>query len=284
MKKILIKLLFVSMISSYVFKINNLKAFVPHYYFPTQRSLKKESIFIGQNAVQLLNYGRIKDSLILAKVAVKINNKDENLWTILAEIQIANALYQDALISLKNAQEINPQLSDIYFAKSTIYLKQEKTKKAKLALQSGIKISPKNYKAIFQLGNISLMEENFINSIDQFDKAIQIEPDFWQAINNKGLAYYEIDKLSLSIKYFRKAIALKENAESILALASCMQTQNINEAIFLAKKALKKDPNYVDYKYRKEQLWGNKLQNSTEELFKNSQLKKEIIIAKTKIN
>ncbi len=284
MRKILIKLLFLSMISSYVFKINNLKALVPYYYFPTPKSLKKESIVIGKNAIEILNYGKIKESLSLAKTAVKINNKDENLWAILAEIQIANALYQDALISLNNAQEINPQLSEIYFIKSEIYLTQEKTKKAKLALQSGLKISPKNFKAIFQLGNIFLIEGNLINSIDQFNKAIQIKPDFWEAINNKGLAYYEIDKLNLSIKYFRKAIALNENAESILALASCIQTQNINEAISLAKKALKKDPNYVDYEYRKKHLWGNKLQNSTEKLFENSQLAKEIIIAKTKIN
>ena len=98
------------------------------------------------------------------------------------------------------------------------------------------------------------------------------------------MAYYEIDNLNLSIKYFRKAIALEENAESILALASCIQTQNIDEAIVLAKKALKRDPNYVDFKYRKEQLWGNKLQNSTEKLFENTQIEKEIIIAKTKIN
>ena len=70
----------------------------------------------------------------------------------------------------------------------------------------------------------------------------------------------------------------------MLALASCLRTKDINKAIFLAKKALNKEPNYVEYVYRKEQLWGEKLQHSTQQLFEINQLKKEILLAKTKIN
>ena len=44
-----------------------------------------------------------------------------------------------------------------------------------------------------------------------------------------------------------------------------------------------KDPNYVNFDYRKEQLWGEKLQTSTEILLQNSQLKKEVLLAKSKI-
>ena len=32
--------------------------------------------------------------------------------------------------------------------------------------------------------------------------------------------------------------------------------KDINLAVELAKKALTKDPNYVDHDFRKEQLWG----------------------------
>ena len=80
-----------------------------------------------------------------------------------------------------------------------------------------------------------------------------------------------------------RAIELEENAEPLLALASCLKNKDINKAIVLAKKALNKDPNYVDFNYRKEQLWGEKLQISTEKLFENPQIKKEILVAKTKI-
>ena len=52
----------------------------------------------------------------------------------------------------------------------------------------------------------------------------------------------------------------------------------------LAKKALIKNPNYVEYDYRKEQLWGEKLQISTEKLLKNDKLEQDIKMAKLKIN
>ena len=284
MKKTLMKILFFAIISGFIFNTQNLKAIVPYYYFPETQKLKDEALSIGKQAYQLLFFGQIKDSLNLAKLAVKIDKTNEMLWRTLAEAQIANKLYDNALISLNNAQKIKPEMGEIYFAKSTIYLKQSKINKARISLQSGIKILPKNYNAIFQLGNIYLMEKNYEKALEEFDKALAIKKDFWQAINNKGLAYFELDKINLSVINFKKAIALDENAEPLLALATCLRIENINEAIPLAKKALKKDPNYVDYNYRKEQLWGEKLQKSTELLFKNNKLTKEILFAKTKIN
>ena len=284
MKKVLKKIVLLSIICGEFFQIRDLKALIPDYYHPTQKNLSKESLSIGKSAYQLLYFGQIKDSLNLAKLAVKMNQSNETLWTILAEAQIANKLYEDALISLNKAQKIKPKMGEIYFAKSTIYLKQSKIKEAKFALKEGIKIIPRNFRAIFQLGNIYLMEKNYEKAIEEFEKAIAIKKDFWQAINNQGLAYFELDKINLSIVYFEKAIAIEDNAEPLLALASCLRLKNINEAILLAKRALIKEPNYVEYDYRKEQLWGEKLQKSTTKLFQNNQLEKEIILAKTKIN
>ena len=283
MKKSLFKILFFSIISSNIFITESLKALIPYYYFPETKSLQKEGLSIGKQAYQLLYFGQLKDSLNLAKLAVKVNRNNEALWTILAETQIANKLYDDALVSLNNAQEINPKMGEIYFAKSSIYLKQSKIKKAKMSLLTGIKILPENFRAIFQLGNVYLMEKNYEKAIKEFDKAIKIKTDFWQAINNKGLAYYELNKVDLSIISFKKAIDLEENAEPLLALATCLKNKDINKAIFFARKALIKEPKYVDLNYRQEQLWGEKLQISTEKLFENPQLKKEILFAKTKI-
>ena len=58
----------------------------------------------------------------------------------------------------------------------------------------------------------------------------------------------------------------------------------MKSALKLAKEALNKDPNYVSYDYRKEQLWGEKLQSSTEILLQNNQLQKDVLLAKSKIN
>ncbi len=272
------------MIFFYFFQIEIVRAIVPYYYFPTIKNLQKQSLYIGKNAYQLLYFGQYEDSLNLAKLAVKINAKDEKLWLILAEAQIANKEYKNALSSLNKAEQINSNISEIYFAKSNIYLKISQQKKAKNALEKGIKIEPNNHKAIFQLGNILLMEKNYLGAIKLFDKSIKIKPDFWQAINNQGLAYFEKNRVNLAIKLFESAISIEENAEPLLGLASCINIKDNELAIQLAKKALDKDPKYVNYDYRKEQLWGEKLQASTEILLQNEQLKKDVILAKSKIS
>jgi len=284
MKTFLKKTIWISLTCFYFFQIKTGQAIVPYYYFPTIKNLQKQSLYIGKNAYQLLYFGQYEDSLNLAKLAVKINAKDEKLWAILAEAQIANKEYKNALSSLNKAELINSNISEIYFAKSNIYLKISQQTKAKNALEKGIKIEPNNHKAIFQLGNILLMEKNYLGAIKLFDKSIKIKPDFWQAINNQGLAYFEKNKVSLAIKLFESAISIEENAEPLLGLASCISIQDNKLAIQLAKKALEKDPKYVNYDYRKEQLWGEKLQATTEILLQNEQLRKDVTLAKSKIN
>ena len=284
MKKFLNQLICTILISCYFLNAEQVQSLVPYYYFPTIKNLQKESTSIANNAYQLLYLGQYEQSLNLAKLAIQLNKKDEKLWLILAEAQIANKQYKKALNSLNKAQKINPNIVEIYFAQSNVYIQIAELKNAKIALEKGLKIEPNNYKAIFQLGNISLMENNYSEAINLFDKSVQIKPDFWQAINNQALAYFEKNNINLSIELFKKAISIEENAEPILGLASCLRMKDIKLAVQLAKQSLDKNPNYVNYKYRKEQLWGEKLQNSTETLLKNDQLQTDVILAKSKIN
>ena len=284
MKKVFKQIISFSLISFYLIKVEQVQSLVPYYYFPTIKNLQKESLSIGKSAYQLLYFGQFEQSLNLAKLATKINKTDEKLWLILAEVQVANKLYKEALNSLNKAQMIDSNISEIYFAKSDIYFKISQLKNAKTTLEKGLRIDPNNHKAIFQLGNILLMEKNYSEAIKLFDKSVKIKPDFWQAINNQGLAYFEKNNINLSIKLFRKAISIQENAEPLLGLASCLRMKDIKLALKLAKKALTKNPNYVNYEYRKEQLWGEKLQTSTEILLQKNQLQKDVILAKSKIN
>ena len=283
MKKFFKKIINLSIISVFFLNTDQVRSLVPYYYFPTIKNLEEEGLSIGKNAYQLLSFGQYEQSLNLAKLAVKINKKDEKLWLILADAQVANKLYKDALNSLDKAEQIKSNISEIYFAKSNIFFKISQLQKAKNALVTGLKIEPNNHKAIFQLGNIFLLEKNYSEAIKLFDKSAKIKPDFWQAINNQGLAYFEKNKVNLAIKLFESAISIEENAEPLLGLASCINIQDNKLAIQLAKKALAKDPKYVDHNYRKEQLWGEKLQASTEILLQNEKLKKDVILAKSKI-
>ena len=284
MKNFFKQVICISLINFYLLKVEKVQSLIPYYYLPTIKNLQNESLSISKSAYQLLYFGQYEQSLNLAKLAVQINKKDEKLWLILADAQAANKLYNQALISLNKAQKINSKISEVYFAKSNIYLKISQLTNAKNALEEGLQIEPNNHKAFFQLGNILLMEKNYSEAIKFFNKSVKIKPDFWQAINNKGLAHFEKNNINLSIKSFEEAISIEENAEPLLGLASCLRMKDIKLALQLAKRALTKNPNYVNYEYRKEQLWGEKLQTSTEILFKNNQLEADVILAKSKIN
>jgi len=284
MTKFFNKIICIVLISFNFLKVDQVKSLVPYYYFPTIKNLQKDSLSIAKYANQLLYFGQYEQALNLAKLAVRINNTNEKLWLVLADAQMASKLYRKSLKSLNEAKKLNPNISEIYFAMSNVYLKISQLKNAKAALETGLSIEPNNHKAIFQLGNILLMEKNYSAAIKLFDKSVKIKPDFWQAINNKGLAYFEENKINLSIKDFEKAISIEENAEPLLGLASSLRIKDMKLALTLAKKALNKDPNYVNYEYRKEQLWGEKLQVSTDILLQNDQLQTDVIFAKSKIN
>jgi len=280
LKKLLIfKILFLQLIGLSIFQVKKTNAFIPYYYLPSKRFLKLQGSEIGKNAYQLLYFGQKKEGLALAKLAISLNPDDVQLWTLLAEAQINNKLFDDALLSLNKGKLINPSASELYFAEGSIYLSQNKKEKAKESLTQGLKIQPTNPNALFQYGNIYLIEKNYKKALSKYDKVIDIKENFWQAINNKGLIYFEQDAILLAINNFTKAIEINKNAESMLALGVSLKNRNKKKSILLVKEALQKNPNYASFKFREEQLWGEKLQKATEELFKLEELKKDIATA-----
>ena len=279
-KKIFQNLIFFQILIFNIVFIESLEAIIPLYSLPSEDILKKNSYSIAKNAYQLLYFGQIKESLNLSKLAVSLNENDPKLWSLLAETQIANKLYKNALNSIKKGKNIDPKMSELYFSESTIFIKQNKLKDAQKSLKKGLNLQPDNINGLFQLGNLYLMEKNLKKSLNTFNEVINMKPDFWQAFNNKGLIFFELNNIPSSIKNFEKAIEIENNAEPLLALAVCIQNENFKESILLAKKALSKDPNYVDTEYRKEQLWGKKIQSQTIKLFSSKELKQDIAIAK----
>ena len=280
LKKLLIlKIIFLQFIGLSVFQIKKSNAFIPYYDLPTKEFLNLNGLEIGKNAYQLLYFGQLKEGLALAKLAISLNPEDVNLWALLAEAQINNKLFNDALLSIKKGKLINPLVSDLYFAEGSIFISQNKKEKAKKSLEKGLEIQPKNVNALFQYGNIFLMEKNYEKAFVEYNKIIDIKENFWQAINNKGLIYFEKNERTLAINNFKRAIEIKRNAESMLALGVSLKNINKEKSILLVREALQKNPNYVSSEFRKEQLWGEKLQKSTEELFKIEELKKDISTA-----
>ena len=280
MKKIISKILLTLIISINFIEMDRATAIVPYYYMPSGQVLEKNSLIFADRAYYLLSIGRLNEGLQLAKLALSFDQSNEKLWAILAEAQIRNNLLKDALESIKKGKSLNSENSDFYFVESSIYLQSKKLKKARKTLESGLILDPKNTFALFQLGNIFLMEKNYKEALKTFERAVKIKSNFWEVINNIGLAYYELDEKYFAEINFNRAISINRNGETLLALAVTLQNKDPEQSILLSKEALKLNPSFVSLEYREEQLWGEKIQKATQQLFKSQELENDIDLAR----
>mgnify|MGYP001361770201 CR=1 FL=1 len=259
-------------------------AFIPTINEPNAQELESTSIQIGKTAIQLIQFGQNNEAIKLLKLAVKLNPKEKELWTNLADAQIRAKKNYEALLSLNNAIKLNPRESSIYFSKASIYINLNNPQKAKSYTIKGLSINKNAERGYFQLGNTEIMLNNYKSALIAFRKSSKINPNFWQSINNEGLVLYELNNSKEAILKFKSALKISNDPEPMLALAIALfaSGKKTNESLNLAKKALESNPQYVSKDFQSQQLWGKKLQQSAQLLFNIQEMKKVVNEAKEK--
>ena len=262
----------------------SINAFFPKINEPNQEELKSTSVQIGKTAIQLIQFGQNDEAIKLLRLAIKLNPKEVELWTGLAEAQIRSDRNYEALSSLNQAIKLRPNEQKIYLSQGSIYMSLNDPKKAKISIKKGLLINKNSERGYFQLGNAEIMLNNYKSALNAFKKSSEINSDFWQSINNEGLVLYELNNFKDAISKFRSALEISNDAEPMLALAIVLYTSDNKsiESLNLAKNALKSNPKYVLKSYQTMQLWGKKLQNSAQLLFKSKEMKKVVREAKEK--
>ena len=276
-------ILFISLFESFLIT-KSLNAFFPRINEPNQQEFESTSIQIGKTALQLIQFGQNDEAIRLLRLAVKLNPKEVELWTSMAEAQVRSEKNFEALSSLNQAIKLRPKEQRIYFSQASIYMNLNDPKKAKISIKKGLSINKNNERGYFQLGNAEIMLNNYESALIAFKKSSRINSKFWQSINNEGLILYELDKSSEAISKFKLALKISNNAEPMLALAVVLFSLDNNsiESINLAKNALDSNPKYISKDYQAKQLWGEKLQKSAKILFKTKEMKKVVKEAKEK--
>ena len=266
------------------FFIKQSSAFIPKINEPNKEELESTAIQIGKTAIKLIEYGQNKEAIKILKLAVKLNPKEIDLWTTLAESQVRSNKNYQALLSLKKAIKINPNIASIYFKKAYIHIDLNDPQKAKVAIKKGLSINKNNDRGYFQLGNAEIMLKNYTAAQIAFKKSLEIKPDFWQSMNNEGLILYELNNFKEAASKFRSAFKISDDAEPMLALAIVLYSldNKSQEALDLAKNALRSNPKYVSMEYQTKQLWGKKLKKSAQLLFKNKEMETVVKEAKEK--
>ena len=250
------------------------KALIPYVYEPNPYAIKNTSLSIGQTAAQFLKIGQPKEAARLAALAVRLQPKNDKLWSLLAEAQLRSNELKSASHSLSIAKKLNPQEALLWFAEASLALQKKDANTAIELLTHGLELDAKNSGAYFQLGNARIMQSEFKLALKAFKNASNLNATFWEAINNQAIVLFETGKTQEAIKTWRHVLTINENAEPMLALAAALHAikPDSPEAIELAQKALSKNPNYVSTTYQQEQLWGNKLREATSRLLTKDEL------------
>tara|TARA_B100000945_G_scaffold37188_1_gene25147 strand:- start:45 stop:911 length:867 start_codon:yes stop_codon:yes gene_type:complete len=276
-------ILFISLFESFLIT-KSLNAFFPRINEPNQQEFESTSIQIGKTALQLIQFGQNDEAIRLLRLAVKLNPKEVELWTSMAEAQVRSEKNFEALSSLNQAIKLRPKEQRIYFSQASIYMNLNDPKKAKISIKKGLSINKNNERGYFQLGNAEIMLKNYNAALIAFKKSSEINSNYWQSINNEGLVLYELNNIKEAISRFRSALKVTNDAEPMLALAIALYSSDNKslESLNLAKKALEANPKYVLKSYQTMQLWGKKLQKSAQILFKTKDMKKLVNEAKKK--
>ncbi len=271
-------------IAEFCLTTNQSKGFIPTINEPNKLELKSTSIQIGQTALQLIQFGQFNEAIKLLKLAVNLNPEEEALWISLAEAQMRSNKNKEAIFSLNKAINLNPKKQNTYFMKSSAYLNLNQPKQAKITIKKGLLINDDSERGYFHLGNAEIISKNYNSALSAFQKSSKLNSNYWQSINNEGLVLYELDNKKEAISKFRLALKISKDAEPMLALAIALFTyeDNDSESIKLAKNALESNPKYISKDYQAKQLWGEKLQKAAQLLFKTSQMKKAVEVAKEK--
>ena len=253
-------------------------AVVPTVYVPTSSELKGSSIGIGRTAAQLLQMGQAQEAAQLAALAVRLDPRNERLWSVLAEAQLRSDQLNAATTSLARAKALNPSKAGLWFAEAAIALREEQPASAVPLIERGLELDPNNASAYFDLGNARIMQGELTAALRSFEQATALRSDFWEALNNQALVLFELDNQKEAIRRWRRVLSLKENPEPMLALAAALHQSKPTqqEAIRLATRALAEEPNYVLEGHQSEQLWGVKIRDAAAALLAEPELKASV--------
>ena len=251
------------------------RALVPTVYLPSTEELQGSAIGIGRTAAQLLSLGQPEEAARLAALAVRLRPNDERLWAVLAEAQLRSKQLKPAANSLARAKKLNPNNAGLWFAEASLALRDNRPADAIPLLDKGLQLDSKNASAYFDLGNARVMQKHYRPALSAFEKASALKPSFWEAVNNQGIVLFEMGNTQEAIQRWRRVLSIERNAEPMLALAAALnrETPGNEEALTLARKALKQDPNYVLPAHQKQQLWGLNLRLATRDLLANPKLR-----------
>ena len=252
------------------------------YVLPLDYELMTEQgRYLASEAQQLAEYRQFNRALTLAQLAAQLAPNDAQVLALLGGLYLQSGETERALTLLTRANSLSPEESRILFALGSAYLQRQDYLQASTYLERGLRREPDNANALFDLGNAYLLLQQYDEAIARYTASVQANADFWPSVNNIGLVLYEQGDASTAVAKWEEALALAggEEPEPKLAIAVVRHTEGncravanagsslCQQALAMGMTALEQDSRYADEDFLRQNLWGNRLMDTTQQFF-----------------
>jgi superkiller protein 3 len=240
--------------------------------------LQKHPKIYQYYADKLRDYGKLDESVIAYKEAIKLDPKNADvyyglgltysqqekypeaianirqaisikpsysLYQSLGEAFVAAEKFDDGIAAFRQAIALEPEYSWLYHSIAEVLIKQGKTKDAIAIYRQAIKIDQSYLTSYIGLANI-LEHPQAVAALTQYAKE---DPKNDTPLQALGYIYSRKEDFVNAYKVFQQAIAIKPSAENYAFLGDNLVSQNKLEAATNAyRQAAKLEPE--DYRYK----------------------------------
>lgn len=252
------------------------------YVLPLDYELMGEQgRYLASEAQQLAEYRQFNRALTLAQLAAQLAPNDAQVLALLGGLYLQSGDTDRSLTLLTRANTLSPEEPRILFALGSAYLQKQDYQRATTYLERGLRREPNNANALFDLGNAYFLLKQYDQAITRYTTSVQAQEDFWPSVNNIGLVLYEQGNTSQAVAQWEEALALAggEEPEPKLAIAvvryaegNCRAVANAGsgvcqQALAMGMTALEQDSRYADTAFLRQNLWGDRLMETTQQFF-----------------
>ena len=261
--------------------------FLPRLPYLDGNSLEKEGRDLLGESLQLAQLQQVDLAITRAKFATQLIPQNSDAWSILGGLYLADNQADKSVTALQRAQNLAPREPAIMLRLGNAYFLKKDYQKSIDSLQAGLKLNPQPKaipSALFDVGNAYLMLGKPKDAIASYQKSYEQDKDkkFWFPLNNIALIRYEAGETEQAIELWRSSLSVDSKAsEPKLALAVALHKQGREEeGLKLGEAALKLDNRYAEVKFLKENLWGAKLIEDTQEFLNQPRIKTALLQSK----
>ncbi|MEX1189573.1 MAG: hypothetical protein WED33_09965 [Bacteroidia bacterium] len=151
--------------------------------------LVTSDLYLYQGIANYLS-GFSDKALTCYEKAIKLNDRDFNIFYNRALLYIDIQMYDDAMTDLNNTIDLKPEFAEAYLQRGIISFEDEKFKNCIKDCEKAIELKPTLADAFYfrGMGNGGIGNDN--QAVEDFTKAIELNPNHDNALSHRGSAKF----------------------------------------------------------------------------------------------